>query len=208
MNYFDIEALSHSRLKAVGTSGDLSHLENAFMRGSAVDALLTNYGAVTGDREVDGKKYTKDQWDNVKRISNALHQDKLIQSLIGHPKVEFQKQVVRDVTFEDWEFYPECTATCKCMHDFYIPGISHDLKVLQVRNQQDAQKRVAELYNTQAYWYMEVSQINTMAFIVVSAINCKIWWFWVQRDDANFLNGKRKIRERLQLWQREGRRLT
>jgi hypothetical protein len=159
--------------------------EKAFRFGSMVDAMLTQPDELVEDAsDAELLKAIK--------LSNSFKEHPLASTILEHgePQVILTKEIEID-----YEGILK-TVAAKCMLDLCLlkMRIGCDIKTTAAGNMKTFLASIARFnYDRQAYWYMEVGELDRFVFIGLSKVKSMPPFIWIiKRGDPMWLSGKEK----------------
>lgn len=159
--------------------------EKAFRFGSLVDAMLTQ------PEELDEDATDMELLSAIK-VKNAILAHPLGRTLLTYAEPQ---AIVTNEILVDFEGI-EKRVLAKCMLDGYLPkfGIGKDDKTTAARSQAQFESSIDRFnYDRQAYWYMEIAELDRFVFIGASKTRIgEVFIKIIKRGDPLWLSGKEK----------------
>jgi hypothetical protein len=167
-------------------------IEKAYRFGTLIDCMITEPHKINMYKfTCAGVQYTMNEFALAEEMKKAFYRDQLCKTLAQNS--DFQKVSVRrnfPVEFEGFSF----SLDVRCKWDlFAMPKlkISGDIKSTTAETQKQFEDACHHFeYFRQRAWYMDIENVNRDMLIGISKKNCKVFKVPIERNDANYREGK------------------
>lgn len=171
--------------------------EKAFKFGTLIDAMITEPAKVDFYQMKIGEvQYTEDDFRLAEEMRKSLlaesRKDRFLENVLklsDTQKVSIRKGHVFD--YCGFEF----TLDTRCKWDWYLNamGFGGDLKSTAAASQKEFEDAIDFFdWDRSRAWYMDIVDSDRDFIYAISKKNCKVFKYFIQRDDATYEHGKEK----------------
>jgi hypothetical protein len=174
--------------------------EQAFKFGSLFDALITEPDRVDlFNYRVDDVQYLEDDFriavEMRKSLLSESRKDKFLENVLKLSDTQ-KTSIRRNQPFDYFGFYYSLDTRCKW--DWFITSMNFggDLKTTAATSHKEFEEAVDFFdWDRSRAWYMDIVGSDRDFIYAVSKKNCKVFKYFINRNDTTYQRGKEKYNE-------------